>query len=149
MPDQKKQESPWLGKKDAADLPDEVAAQMFDADGRRLERAIVNAQFIQTQVPPQAQWRTCWSCGEKTPIRFRDVVFQILVCRKCLLVSLQHAGYERMMELSALLGGMPHDADEEEEDEGDIGDENEEVEATDTPDQPPEAGEKGENEETA
>lgn len=128
MADQKKQQSPWLGKdyKEAADLPEEVIGQMFDADTDRLDRAIYNARFIATPVPPDAQWPTCWACGKKAPVRFRDAVDGILVCRKCLVVSLQQVAYERLIDIATgaatRMGYLPQD-EVEEGAEGDDGDE--------------------------
>jgi hypothetical protein len=75
---------------EAADLPDEVYGQKVDDDDEKLDRAITNARLIETRVPPESEWAACWACGKKVPLRFRDPLFGILVCRACLWTSAQH-----------------------------------------------------------
>lgn len=124
--------SPWMGPKkveakreeepqevDAADLPLEVYEAKVEDDDVKIERALLGARLLETPVPPASEWQACWACGQKAPLRFRDPMFGILVCRKCLFISAQHEVWDKSQEMfgtiSEYLGVLPDD------DEGDGG----------------------------
>jgi len=96
MTDEKKRAGvPWglkglSDQPEAADLPEEVYGKKVEDDDEKLDRAITNARLIETRVPPESEWAHCWACGKKVPLRFRDPLFGILVCRACLWTSAQH-----------------------------------------------------------
>lgn len=136
MAEEKK--SPWLSKQEVqpADLPREVYEQTYKDDDTKLERDIVNASLLGYRVPPGEQWKTCWACGAKVPMRFRDSMYGILVCHSCLVKSAQHTFFEAVEELlgsvdsylGLLTGQMESDDDDDgSEDDGEYADEPEDT----------------------
>ena len=126
--------SPWMGPKkvaakreeepqgvDAADLPLEVYEAKVEDDDVKIERALLGARLLETPVPPASEWQACWACGQKAPLRFRDPMFGILVCRKCLFISAQHEVWDKSQEMfgviSEYIGVLPGD---DEGGEGDV-----------------------------
>ena len=124
MPDDTKK-SPWLGKKDdrphPADLPEEVYEGAIESDNTKLERDLVAARLLETPVPPENEWKRCWACGKAVPLRFRDPMFGIAVCRSCLWQSAEH---EFLTSIEGVAGGLsdylgvqaPDDDDDGEDD---------------------------------
>jgi hypothetical protein len=103
MSDEKKK-SPWLkDQAHPADLPEEVYNDMMESDDSRLERDMAAARLASTPLPPEPQWKQCWACGKKVPIRFRDPLYGILVCRGCVWTS---ALQEFLANAEGLFGGI-------------------------------------------
>lgn len=127
MADREKDKSPWLGKPevDAADLPEEVYAAKIEDDDVKIARAVANARLIETPVPPESQWKRCWTCGKLVPMRFRDVLDGTLVCRQCLWTSVQQELYASLQALidgfAGSLGVADDDEDEDDGDDDDLG----------------------------
>ena len=105
-----KKASPWIAPQGEpqdevhpADLDENVYMGMLESDDRKLTRAIAAARLIQTPTPPQVTWPTCWACGQRVPLLFRDRLEGFLVCRRCLWTSVQHEMFET---LSTILTGL-------------------------------------------
>ena len=125
MADREKDKSPWLGKPEveAVDLPEEVYTAKIEDDEVKIARAIANARLIETPVPPESQWKRCWSCGKLVPMRVRDVLDGTLVCHQCLWTSVQQELYTSLQALVAGFAGSlgVDEDDDEDEDDGDEG----------------------------
>ena len=130
--DQKK--SPWLkDQAHPADLPEEVYEGMIEKDDATLVRDAVAARLMSTPVPPENEWKTCWTCAKKVPLVVRDSVLGVMVCRQCAWTSFLQEFLSNTEGIVAgiadFLGGAAGFAPEEDDEEVD-----------DDPDAAPEVG---------
>ena len=127
MPDEKKK---WALKKDEvhpADLPEEVYESQIESDDAKMMRDAVAARLIGTPTPPENEWKACWTCGKRVPLRVRDSVMGVLVCRQCAWTSFLQEFLANTESLVSGIGdflggaaGIDHDVDDDPEPEDDV-----------------------------
>jgi hypothetical protein len=129
MPDSKK--SPWMkGQVHPADLPEEVYQTRLESDDAKLDRDLIAARLLDTPVPPESEWKACWACGKKVPLRFRDSVYGMPICRACHWTTTLH---EFLGSIGGVVGGVADFLGGQAPDTNEDDDEEEEVPEDDEP----------------
>lgn len=80
---QSKENAMVEGQKDVAAKAQARIDEQLEKEERILDGKVKKAQMLSTAVPPQSEWKVCWSCGKKAPLLTRDPSDGVLICRTC------------------------------------------------------------------